>query len=370
MRDAFIVVFRNAKDATAILEHLPEMLLYLLGSDKAAEVSEDSVTQEQLRVMTLNRVKSLWNESRKWPWKKQSGLIKVLPELSSFFGVDEYNGYFVDILFEALKIGNKVTKHEIMNSMCKLLAANYRTEKRKAVLKILVELSKASSYYDRENFLIFCEAALNHFSLALFKEYEVIDKYFAVMEDRVSNIRLKAICVAIPLWRFAGDLFREEIKERLSNLRNDKNKEVRQYADSTLSLLQLKAVEFRKEDASVAERNAVREAAEKDLEKKEEEEKEEEKESREEKTTPLRKLHTVHSATKPSFAAERSFGKPGKDIKSAQKKSLRPSGTVCSVVAKGKKIKSFVEPKAPQLGKSNRKISDTDSRCAFNRKPK
>jgi len=366
MKDIFIVVFRNLKDIPKIiniLQSLPEILLYLLADNKGikeVEVNEESVTQDKLKVMILNKLKTLWNEAKKWSWKNQVVFIKMVPELSEFFKLDSYNEYFIDALLDALKSGNKVTKREIMHSICKLLTINYHIEKRMSTFKTITELAESTSYYDRENYLIFCDTALNYFSLSLFKKLKIIDRYFELMNDKVSNIKLKAISIAIPLWRFAGDLYCQEIKERLHNLRNDKNKEVRQYADSALSLLQTKAGIFKKEETLIAERNAQREAAENDLERREEQEKEEQKKPKKEeglKVSPkvVKKAHTIHLAVKSSF------GKTVKEAKSEQKKSRGPSGTLCPVVTKNKKIKSFIDTKTPQLGKGVRRISDTDN---------
>ena len=95
------------------------------------------------------------------------------------------------------------------------------------------------------------------------------------MDDKVSNIKLKIINITIPLWRFVNESIRDEIQEQLNNLRNDKNKEVRHYADAAYCLLQSKMEEDKKKDEEVTVINQIREKAEIEVSLKEEREAEE-----------------------------------------------------------------------------------------------
>ena len=222
---------------------------------------------------TLRRIRELWSMSKSWPWKDQESFIKAIPELKSTFKLEDYSNYFLDELFVTVRNGNRQTKAAAIRCICDLVSHNYYAKKRTETFTKLMDLGKSSSnYYDRHHFLVFCETALEYFSFKLLQELKLFDQFFKLTDDKVSNIRLKAISVSVPIWKCVDEPLREEIQEKLNTLRNDKNKEVRNFADTMFTQIQSKGAEFRKHDPLTAEHNKLRAELERNLLVKEQEE--------------------------------------------------------------------------------------------------
>ena len=173
MMNVFVVTFSNLKEKIYILnivKNLPDILSYLFNNFKERnedDIGNEALMREKHAARILLKIKSVWMEAKKWAWREQIIVINALSGLDSFFKVDDYNSYFIDEFLKFLKVSNKMTKNACMNSICKLLSTNYRIKKQQEIFKTLIDLAKAPSYYDRYNFLLFCQYSLSYFSFHL-----------------------------------------------------------------------------------------------------------------------------------------------------------------------------------------------------------
>eukprot|EP00826_Nyctotherus_ovalis_P044028 TRINITY_DN4710_c0_g1_i3.p1 TRINITY_DN4710_c0_g1~~TRINITY_DN4710_c0_g1_i3.p1 ORF type:complete len:292 (+),score=76.38 TRINITY_DN4710_c0_g1_i3:98-973(+) len=278
----------------------------------------------------------------------------AIPGLSKFYEMEEYNGYFLDELTIIVKEGNMEIKYASLHCICKLLCCNYKAQKRKDIFAQLINLSKAKSYYNRMAFLLFCEVSVCYFSLNLLKSIGLFEQYFALMEDKISNVRLKIIGIVVLLWKFANEPLREVIQDKLNTLRNDRNKEVRYFSDVEYTILQEKTEELKKNDPEIAERNHLRELAEQELSEKEKQREMEMqqkvwKQQLSEKTLSTPKKPTGSHAKETKPTAGKSAGKVSTSL-------LKP------YKAGGKKARSNIDLVIPKIGMSKRKTSGNDVR--------
>ena len=93
----------------------------------------------------------------------------------------------------------------------------------------------------------------------------MFDQYLLLMEDKVSNIKLKIISIVTSIWKFVDDPLKIKIQEKLNILRNDRNKEVRFFSDLEFSLIQEKEIEFKNDYIEIDKENKRREIREKNL---------------------------------------------------------------------------------------------------------
>jgi len=237
--------------------------------EKYEESKEDDFEFKQ---KILTRIKEIWKLSKTWPWREQENFIQILSELQDIYSIEEFNNYFLDELLMVSKTGNRKTKSTALKVICEFLTRNHYSKKRTEIFNKLIDFSKSTSYIDRHHYLVFIETAIEYFSFSLLNSYKLFERYLYLTEDRITNIKLKCISVAISLWKSADEPTRDEIQDKLNNLRNDKNKDVRNHAEITYTQLQSKAPEYRKNDYLNIEHNKLHEEAEKCLIIKEEEE--------------------------------------------------------------------------------------------------
>ncbi len=285
MRPAFCTLFWNpcVTYARELLPRLAKTLLQLLVVRPPVEEEEDESHPEEdtkqqreveetkrreedtaLRTRVLNRIKELWTLARKWPWHDLDLFVEAVPGIQMYYPVDEYSNYFMDEMESLVRSGNRKTRLSAVKSVCSLLMHNHCSKKRQEIFNKLVALSSAASYYDRLHFLVFCSVAIEHFSYAQLKEIRMFECYLALAEDRVANLRLKFVNISLPIWKKARPL-RDDLFDRINNMRNDKNKEVRLAADQCYSYVQTHEAELRKCDDALVEAEAAKEKREKDL---------------------------------------------------------------------------------------------------------
>ncbi len=196
----------------------------------AVPAEEMKVRDETFLISVADRVKTLWGDVKKAPWRSLAAFVAALPGFQSYFPSLEYNDYFLDELCMMLKGGNMQVKSAAADAICALLLRNHHAARRSAVFSQISMYAQSSCCYDRISFLVFAESAVNNFSQTLIRTEKVVPGILQLAGDKVAGVRMRFIGTAertIPCLREDAQ---KELIGRLRDMQKDKDREVRRLA--------------------------------------------------------------------------------------------------------------------------------------------
>ena len=248
-KDSFLKIFLFDLNNfyTDILARLPELLPLLLNRSKDKELNKDEHDAEvSFKDSIMRRINILW-QTRNVAWRKYFILIDIIPKIQSYFPLNVYNNYYLDEFFSTLKNCNNALQKSIMEGIWKLLTYNYYFEKRNDIFKKITCLSDSNSFYDRRQFLLFCNYAVEYFFLATLNKFEVLNKYLQLSKDKVPNIRLGFLNNAMKIWSYTPKN-RDDIFIVFMRLKNDPNNEVKNTVEKIIKELKINSERIAKND--------------------------------------------------------------------------------------------------------------------------
>jgi hypothetical protein len=235
----------------AVVQCLPEIAPVLLPRSKVP-VSEP---EQAFRAAVLARVKELWLQHKKSPWRQQLDLIRALPAFRFAYPLGEYSEYFFEEMLNILKTGNLQTKHAACTTCCALILGNPHQGKREEWIKKLTTLGQSPSYYDRISYMSFCIAAVGSMSLDLVRRCQILEPVLVLASDKVANVRLRFIKAALKMLPRAHPNVQNALVDKLKLLQSDKDREVRRLSLKMVAQVQGIVEENAKFEDDIAEAN-------------------------------------------------------------------------------------------------------------------
>jgi hypothetical protein len=233
MRSAFTEIF-NIKETSLLLP-----LIKSLAEVFPLLVPEDLSENKAFTTKTFKRVVEIWNESKTLPWKFLTELIRVIPNIQRFFKEHKFFEYFLEELSSIIKSGNFQLKREASYAFCKLLRQNESYRKREKYLIDMLGLKTSVSYYERVGFLEFCKALVDCYSLAFIRNHDVVAKVLALVNDKVSSMRLRIIKASIELTTKLQEDLQRVVERKLVEMCNDSNKDVKFEAQEAVTKINI-----------------------------------------------------------------------------------------------------------------------------------
>ena len=171
-------------------------------------------------------------------WKHTFDMLRMIPALHQYFPINEYNEYFLEEVFVILKSGNGQTKPVAATALCDLLWQNHHSSKRNGILAKVLLLAQSTSYYERISFMWFCVSAFQRFSQNAIKAQGLVSALLKLANDRVSNTRIRFLEITKNLIIYMKEATQKEIIDKVKELQDDKNKDVKKTAVKTLETIQ------------------------------------------------------------------------------------------------------------------------------------
>ena len=193
------------------------------------------------------RIRTLWEQQKNW--RLALPIMEIIPKVQTYFPIVTFNNFYLTKFLDLLKDGNNEVRKVAIKGLCKLLAYNKFAHKRKEVLTKILSFATSSCFYERKQFLIFCNFAIQELAPSLITEIKLFDRYFLLAADNVSNIRFSFIKYAIKIWTYSDDDNRKKIMSILNRMIEDKNKDVKIVAEKVYNFLVEHSDEIAKSDA-------------------------------------------------------------------------------------------------------------------------
>ena len=205
-----------------LLQKLPDAILQLY--PQASEV------EPEFKKALLARLKDAWTSLRKPAWRRFHELINVIPLLQCYFELDEYNEHFLAEMVDVIKASNLPVQTAASKACCDLLLHNYHSSKREDCIAKLVGLGQSKSCYERLSYLTFSVCAIRNMPFNLLKRTQVIETMLALAADPIANLRFRFVKAALQILPRSLQSVQRCLVEKLRDLCNDKNAEVKKQA--------------------------------------------------------------------------------------------------------------------------------------------
>ncbi len=150
--------------------------------------------------------------------------------MNHLFKIKDFNNFFLDKFLEDMKIGNYEIRKESSKAICHLLTQNHYSQKRKQIIKQIVEgIGQSNCSYRRMTFFYFVENVCKFFSRNFFTIY-FLPTYVQMINDKIPNIRQKFIQMIPKIRQKIGitdSNMVDQLIQLLNNSLNDKDQDVR-----------------------------------------------------------------------------------------------------------------------------------------------
>ncbi|KAL0967557.1 hypothetical protein UPYG_G00253750 [Umbra pygmaea] len=134
-------------------------------------------------------------------WRVHERLLQRYACLPRVISADQIYFRFLQRMFAIITTNNVLpVKREATRTLCIFLRYNRKQEQRQEIIgKVLQELAKGRSYWNRLRYLDLCDIAIEVFSKAYFCKYFLIQA-LELVNDPVANVRYR-LCLMLPRLR-------------------------------------------------------------------------------------------------------------------------------------------------------------------------
>ena len=222
---------------TKLADYLP-MIIVSAQSDVKLDDKKLQESEDIFLKFVMEKIKYLWLCMKQFTWRDRCTILRIIPTFQRFFPIQDYNEYFLGEILNIINTSNFKVKEAAAQSMCDLLSCNYHSAVKKVYFSKIISMANADSYYERSCYLIVFKAALQYFSLSLIASQGLFPLFLNLANDKTSNMKIRFLEVIHEIICHITKDYQNMVIEKIKELQNDKNKDVKEVADKIFKKIQ------------------------------------------------------------------------------------------------------------------------------------